>query len=134
MIRYEDDLATALADLAALWKRSAAVRAPGHKQFNPGWHLALDLRNMLISCEAAARMARLRQESRGGHTRGDYPETDKGKWSKVNNVCRKGPTGDMVVESVPLAEWPAELRAIIESDVEAIRNQAVAPKDVEAAA
>jgi succinate dehydrogenase / fumarate reductase flavoprotein subunit len=130
MIRYDADLAKALDDLAALWKRAVTVRAPGHKQFNPGWHLALDLRNMLISCEAAARMAKLRQESRGGHTRGDFPETDKGKWSKVNNVCRKGPDGAMLVESVALPEWPAELRAIIEADVEAIRNQAAAPKEV----
>jgi succinate dehydrogenase / fumarate reductase flavoprotein subunit len=123
MIRYEDDLGNAITEVAAIHKRYANVKAPGHLQFNPGWHLALDLNNMLIASEAIARSAKLRQESRGGHTRGDFPETDKGKWSKVNNVCRKGPDGKMVVESIPLPAWPAEIKATIESEVEAIHNK-----------
>ena len=137
MIRFEKDLDSAVHGIADLWTRLDGVKAPGHLQFNPGWHLALDLRNMLICSEATARAAKLRQESRGGHTRGDFPETDKGTWSKVNLVCRKGPDGAMQVEAVPLPEWPAEMRAIIESDVEAIQNPGVAPapgKKQEAAA
>jgi succinate dehydrogenase / fumarate reductase flavoprotein subunit len=137
MIRFEKELGNAVREVQALWTRYAKVKAPGHLQFNPGWHLALDLRNMLICAEATARAAQLRQESRGGHTRGDFPETDKGKWSKVNLVCRKGPDGKMQVEAVPLPEWPAEMKAIIESDVEKIQNPGVAPapgKKQEAAA
>ncbi|HUR61981.1 MAG TPA: fumarate reductase/succinate dehydrogenase flavoprotein subunit [Candidatus Thermoplasmatota archaeon] len=127
MIRYEEELAIAISDVMALQKRYATVRATGHKQFNPGWHLALDLRNMLVASEAVARMAKLRQESRGGHTRGDYPETDKGRWSKVNIVARKGPDGAMQIETVPLPEWPADVRATIESDVSQIMTPATAP-------
>jgi succinate dehydrogenase / fumarate reductase flavoprotein subunit len=122
MIRYEDELARAVTEVRALHKRYANVKAPGHLQFNPGWHLALDLHNMLVSSEAIARSAKLRQESRGGHTRGDFPETDKGKWNKVNIVCRKGPDGRMQVEAIPLPEWPADVKATIESDVEKIHN------------
>jgi succinate dehydrogenase / fumarate reductase flavoprotein subunit len=122
MIRYEDELARAVTEVQAIAKRYEKVKAPGHLQFNPGWHLALDLHNMLVSSEAIARSAKLRQESRGGHTRGDFPETDKGKWNKVNIVCRKGPDGKMQVEAVPLPEWPADVKKVIESDVETIHN------------
>lgn len=125
MIRYEDELARAVREVAALGKRYANVKATGHLQFNPGWHLALDLHNMLVSSEAIARSAKLRQESRGGHTRGDFPETDKGKWSKVNIVCRKGADGTMVVEAIPLPAWPADVKAMVEADVTAIENKAV---------
>src|SRR5687768_8665137 len=135
MIRYEDELARAVAEVQALAKRYGKVKAPGHLQFNPGWHLALDLHNMLVSSEAIARSAKLRQESRGGHTRGDFPETDKGKWNKVNIVCRKGPDGKMQVEAIPLPDWPADVKATIESDVEKIHNatdpRAAASKAVE---
>ncbi len=123
MIRYEADLGKAIQDVAALTARYVHVKAPGHKQFNPGWHLALDLYNMLVSSEAIARMAKLRQESRGGHTRGDHPETDKGNWSQVNIIAHKGPDGRMVVETAPLNPWPADVKTMIEGDVEAIHNK-----------
>jgi succinate dehydrogenase / fumarate reductase flavoprotein subunit len=122
MIRFEADLEKAIPAIHGLDARRGKIRAPGTTVFNPGWHLALDLRNMLISCEATARSAKLRKESRGGHTRGDFPETDKGQWSKVNIVCRRGADGNMVVETVPLAPWPAEIRQIIESDVAAVAS------------
>src|SRR5688572_2985041 len=122
MIRYEEELGTAVKEVEAIAKRYEKVKAQGHLQFNPGWHLALDLHNMLVSSEAIARSAKLRQESRGGHTRGDFPETDKGRWSKVNIVCRKGPDGKMQVEAVPLPDWPADVKAMVESDVEKIHN------------
>jgi succinate dehydrogenase / fumarate reductase flavoprotein subunit len=124
MIRFEEDLGLAVREVEKLKERFATVKAHGHLQFNPGWHLALDLHNMLVSSEAVARSAKLRQESRGGHTRGDFPETDKGKWSKVNIVCRKGADGKMVVEEVALPPWPAAEKALIESDVEKIHNVA----------
>ena len=58
----------------------------GHRQYNPGWHLALDLRNMLLVSEAVARAALERKESRGGHTRDDYPMTDYDFWGKRNVI------------------------------------------------
>ncbi len=126
MIRFEDELAKAIHDIANFQMHYPHVKAPGGLQFNPGWHLALDLRNMLIGAEAIARSALLRKESRGGHTRGDFPETDKGQWSKVNIVCRKGPDDRMQVETIPLPPWPADLKSIIEGDVDAINNKALA--------
>jgi succinate dehydrogenase / fumarate reductase, flavoprotein subunit len=134
MIRFEDELQKALPEIAKLQERLKAVKAPGGPRFNPGWHLAIDLRNMLISCEATVRGALLRKESRGGHTRGDHPETDKGIWSKQNIVCRKGADGRMEVVTVPIPAWPAEIKAIIESDVERIQNPGVVVKNVEVSA
>ncbi|MCA1818476.1 MAG: fumarate reductase/succinate dehydrogenase flavoprotein subunit [Halobacteriales archaeon] len=125
MIRFEDELAKAIPEIGKLHLRAAAAKAPGDARFNPGWHLAIDLHNMLVSCEATVRSAILRRESRGGHTRGDYPETDKGAWSKQNIVCRKGPDGRMEVLTVPLPPWPADVKAMIESDVEKIQNPGV---------
>jgi succinate dehydrogenase / fumarate reductase, flavoprotein subunit len=126
MIRYEDELQKALPEIARLQERLKTVKAPGGTRFNPGWHLAIDLHNMLVSCEATVRSALLRKESRGGHTRGDHPETDKGEWSKQNLVCKKGSDGRMEVVKVPLTPWPAEVKAIIESEVEQIQTKAVA--------
>ena len=60
----------------------------GNRQYNPGWHLALDLRNMLLVCECVARAALLRTESRGGHTRDDHPSMDP-NWRRTLLVCRK---------------------------------------------
>jgi succinate dehydrogenase / fumarate reductase flavoprotein subunit len=76
----------ALDRLAALRVRAQRAGVEGHRQFNPGWHLSLDLRNMLLVSECVARAALLRTESRGGHTRDDYPEMDRG-WRKSNLVC-----------------------------------------------
>src|SRR6478672_8698340 len=73
IIRKESEIKTAIASLEALKPRVAAVSVEGHRQFNPGWHLALDLVNMLLVSECVAKAALIRQESRGGHTRDDYP-------------------------------------------------------------
>ena len=74
IIRKEEEIQQALDAIDALKPRVAAVSVEGHRQFNPGWHLALDLVNMLQVSECVARAALIRQESRGGHTRDDYPE------------------------------------------------------------
>ena len=76
IIRREHELQDALKRLAELRPRVAAVKAPGDRRFNPGWHLALDLRNMLVVSECTARAALQREESRGGHTREDFPSMD----------------------------------------------------------
>ncbi|MEI7779233.1 MAG: fumarate reductase/succinate dehydrogenase flavoprotein subunit [Actinomycetes bacterium] len=86
IIRREDELEAALAKLEVLKERSKAVSVEGHRQFNPGWHLALDLNNMITVSECIARAALIRQESRGGHTRDDHPGMNP-EWRQVNLIC-----------------------------------------------
>jgi succinate dehydrogenase flavoprotein subunit len=94
IIRREEEIKTALAELEKLRERAAKVSAPGGTAYNPGWHLALDLRNILLIAECVAQAALERQESRGGHTRDDYPGMSP-EWRKVNLVCSLD--GDRVV-------------------------------------
>jgi succinate dehydrogenase / fumarate reductase flavoprotein subunit len=86
IIRREEEMAQALDRLTELRLRARRAGVEGHRQFNPGWHLALDLRNMLLVSECVARAALNRTESRGGHTRDDYPEMDR-EWRRANLVC-----------------------------------------------
>ena len=85
----------------------------GNREYNPGWHTALDLHNLLTVSEAITRAGIARKESRGGHFRDDYPDKDD-RFGKVNCVVRKGPDGQMQLEEVPIPEMPAELKQIIE--------------------
>jgi succinate dehydrogenase / fumarate reductase flavoprotein subunit len=87
IIRREEEMAQALRRLAELRQRARRAVVEGHRQFNPGWHLALDLRNMLLVSECVARAALERRESRGGHTREDCPGMDR-EWRRVNLLCR----------------------------------------------
>lgn len=89
IIRRADEIERALTELDALRTRIRNVAVEGNRQFNPGWHLALDLRNMLLVCECVARAALLRTESRGGHTRDDHPSMDA-QWRRTLLVCRTG--------------------------------------------
>ncbi|SOD61059.1 succinate dehydrogenase subunit A [Streptomyces zhaozhouensis] len=86
IIRRDAEMAEALERLAALRARAERVAVEGHRQYNPGWHLALDLRNMLLVSECVALAARERTESRGGHTRDDHPAMDPA-WRRVNLLC-----------------------------------------------
>ncbi|MEV5340789.1 fumarate reductase/succinate dehydrogenase flavoprotein subunit [Streptomyces sp. NPDC052676] len=95
IIRRAEEMEQALEALAALRARAAQAGVEGHRQFNPGWHLALDLRNMLLVSECVARAALERTESRGGHTREDFPSMDRA-WRRVNLLCALG-AGDEVV-------------------------------------
>ncbi|MFJ4684506.1 fumarate reductase/succinate dehydrogenase flavoprotein subunit [Streptomyces sp. NPDC088789] len=93
IIRREGEMRQALKKLGELRVRARRAGVEGHRQFNPGWHLALDLRNMLLVSECVARAALEREESRGGHTREDHPGMDR-RWRNVNLLCRLGdPTG-----------------------------------------
>ena len=94
IIRREDEIKSALAELHKLRERAAKVSAPGGSVYNPGWHLALDLRNILLIADCVAQAALERQESRGGHTRDDYPQMSP-EWRKVNLNCTLD--GDRVV-------------------------------------
>ena len=121
MIRSGDDLEQAVHALDGLVDRVARVKAEGHLQFNPGWHLAIDLRNMLTVSRAIARAALQRTESRGGHTRADHPQTEQA-WSDVNSIVWDE-QGTMKIRREPLPGWPADVKQIIESDVEAIAGE-----------
>ncbi|MGW0817609.1 fumarate reductase/succinate dehydrogenase flavoprotein subunit [Streptomyces viridiviolaceus] len=95
IIRREPEMKQALEKLAELRVRARRAGVEGHRQFNPGWHLALDLRNMLLVSECVARAALERTESRGGHTREDHPSMDS-KWRAVNLLCTLAdPTGGL---------------------------------------
>ncbi len=101
IIRRGPEMADALERLEDLRGRLDQVGVEGHRQFNPGWHLALDLRHMLVVCECVARAALEREESRGGHTREDFPRMEPG-WRGVNLVCRlAGGTVGLAREPVP---------------------------------
>ncbi len=114
--RNESDLTLALDELVKLNDRAAKVSVIGNRQFNPGWHIAIEIRSLLAVSEATVRGALLRQESRGGHMRTDFIETDEARWGKVNIVVRKKDGAMQVVEE-PLPEMPADLREIVEGDI-----------------
>ncbi len=97
IIRKSEEVQQALDRLQELKARAQHLTVEGHRQFNPGWHLALDLRNMLAVSECVARAALMREESRGGHTRDDFPGMDP-QWRKVNLICSEH---DDVIEVVP---------------------------------
>jgi succinate dehydrogenase / fumarate reductase flavoprotein subunit len=110
--RNKEDLETALAELAKLRGRAGHAAADGNRQFNPGWHVALDLHCLLTVSEAVARAALARRESRGAHTRVEFPDTDK-HFGAVNVICRRRAAGMEVVEE-PLPQMPDELRQIVD--------------------
>jgi succinate dehydrogenase / fumarate reductase, flavoprotein subunit len=86
IIRRAEEIESALGQLEKLRERAASVSAAGGRAYNPGWHLALDLRNMLLISECIARAALEREESRGGHTRDDFPQMSP-EWRSVNLIC-----------------------------------------------
>ncbi len=113
IFRTEADLERGLAEIERLKARAARVKVDGSRLYNPGWHLARDLGHMLTVAEAIARSALLRTESRGAHSRLDYPNADPAL-GRVNVAVARDPDGRMTVRTTPLPEMPAELRAILE--------------------
>src|SRR5215475_6772977 len=114
IIRREDEIKKALTELEGLRARAAGVKAEGGRAYNPGWHLALDLRNMVLIAECVAQASLERQESRGGHTRDDFPQMSA-EWRKVNLICSLD--GDRVtLRRQPMAAMRADLMALFERD------------------
>jgi succinate dehydrogenase / fumarate reductase flavoprotein subunit len=117
IIRKAEEIEQALVALQDLRGRVAKVSVEGGRFFNPGWHIALDLRNMLVVSECVAKAALLRTESRGGHTRDDHPAMEP-EWRKVNLVCSL--TGDPAVEEAvsvvpkPLPAMPLDLLSLFD--------------------
>jgi succinate dehydrogenase / fumarate reductase flavoprotein subunit len=114
IIRTADELSRSLVEIEKLKERAKHLLVEGNRQYNPGWHLALDLRNMLLVSECIAKAALERQESRGGHTRDDFPAADD-DWGAKNIVLTLNDEGtgvDLAVQ--PLPEMPDELKPIFE--------------------
>ena len=114
IIRTEAELRESLAEIERLKERAKHLSVEGHRQYNPGWHLSLDLANMLVVSECIAKAALERQESRGGHTRDDFPGPDD-KWGALNLVLTL-PDGsdDVRLEHQPLPVMPDDLKTLFE--------------------
>ena len=113
IVRREEEMLHALDGIGKLSERARHVAVHGHREFNPGWHTALDLKNLLTVSEAIARSAIERRESRGGHFRDDFPDKDAAA-GRMNVVVRKSADGTMQVRRQPVPEMPPELKRIIE--------------------
>jgi succinate dehydrogenase / fumarate reductase, flavoprotein subunit len=113
IVRTEGEMVQALDRLEKLKQRAAEVSVSGNVDFNPGWHTALDLRNLLTVSEAIARAALERRESRGGQYRDDFPQKDP-EWAKKNLALKQQPDGKMSITELPIPQMPAELKQIIE--------------------
>jgi succinate dehydrogenase / fumarate reductase flavoprotein subunit len=112
IVRREDDMRQALSRISELRARATRVRVDGNREYNPGWHTALDLGNLLTIAEAITRSALERRESRGGHFRDDYPNKDT-SFGAFNIVIRRGAGGAMELSRETIPPMPAELAAVI---------------------
>ncbi len=112
IVRVQGEMERALGELEVLKQRASRVGVPGNREYNPGWHTALDLKHLLIVSEAAAMSAIARKESRGGHFRDDYPDKDP-TFGAFNHVVRQGGDGSMQLERATIPPLPVELDAII---------------------
>ena len=122
IVRTESLLNQGINKLSGLWNKYKTVKAAGASQFNPGWHEALALRNMLITSEAVARAALMREESRGAHTRVDFPD-EQDEWLKYNVVIKKNKDGTMGLEKSPHSQPGLELKRIANLTIEEMESE-----------
>src|SRR6185312_5352444 len=115
IVRRDEEIRRALDALKALRERAQKVSVTGNREYNPGWHTALDLQNLLTVSEIIARAALERKESRGGHFRDDFPEKDPNHAS-FNIVIRRGPAGEVQVSREAIPEMREDLKRIIEEN------------------
>jgi succinate dehydrogenase / fumarate reductase flavoprotein subunit len=113
IVRLENEMEQALDGILKLRERAKHVAVPGNREYNPGWHTALDLPNLLTVSEAITRAALLRKESRGAHFRDDYPAKDE-TYGTFNLIVREGKDGEMTVIREPLPPLSDELKKVIE--------------------
>jgi succinate dehydrogenase / fumarate reductase, flavoprotein subunit len=113
IVRVEDEMQQALQATAQLRSRAEQTGVAGNREYNNGWHTAIDVGNMLIVSEAITRAALLRKESRGAQFREDFPNKDP-EWGKYNIVIKRDADGEMLVEKRPVAPMPEELKAVVE--------------------
>ena len=122
IVRTDELLSEGIAGLSTLWEKFNNVKADGACQFNPGWHEAISLRNLLVTSESVARAARMREESRGAHTRVDF-EGERDEWLKYNVVIKKSDEGNMLTEKLLRAEPDPELKRIAELSIEELDKE-----------
>ena len=115
IVRREEEIRRAVDALKTLRERAKNVSVTGNREYNPGWHTALDLQNLITVSEIVARAALERKESRGGHFRDDYPDKDPA-YGKFNIVVRRGPGGEMQVTREPIPEMREDLKRIVEEN------------------
>ena len=115
IVRNQRDLEEGLEAVLSLKKRAGRVGAPGNREYNPGWHTAIDLHNLMMVSEAVARGAAERKESRGAHFREDYPSKEE-NWGRTTLVVKKGGDGEMTVSRDSIPPMPGELQQIVEEN------------------
>jgi succinate dehydrogenase / fumarate reductase flavoprotein subunit len=113
IVRTESEMQHALEQLEKLKERANRAGVVGHREFNPGWHTALDLKNLLTSSEAITRAAIERKESRGAQFRDDYPNKEE-RFAKLNTMISKAEDGSMRIRLAPLPEMPDYLKQVVE--------------------
>jgi succinate dehydrogenase / fumarate reductase flavoprotein subunit len=113
IVRTAAEMERALDGIHQLWKRAEKVGVPGNREYNPGWHTAMDLTHLLTVSEAIALAGYERKESRGAHFRDDYPLKDEA-YGTFNIIVRKGRDGSMQISREPLVPLAPELKQIIE--------------------
>jgi succinate dehydrogenase / fumarate reductase flavoprotein subunit len=116
IVRKEDEMQRALEGLEKLNARAAKVKVVGNREYNPGWHTAMDLHSLLTVSEAVTRAAIQRKESRGAQFRDDYPKKDNVNFGKVNSIIAKGPDGSMQIRLEPIPPMPEELKQAIKAE------------------
>jgi len=122
IVRSKNNLEKGIAGIETIRDKYKNVKAKGASQFNPGWHEALGLRNLLISGEAVARAALLREESRGAHTREDFPG-EQAEWLRYNIISKKGSDGNMELQKIERPEPDHELQRIANATIEELEME-----------
>jgi len=122
IVRSKDELNQAIKELYRISIDVDQVKAHASAQYNPGWNEAIDLGNLLITAEAVARAALMREESRGAHTRMDF-ENENDQWLESNIVIRKATDGSMEVQRVQRGEPPKELSQIAHASLEELEGK-----------
>jgi succinate dehydrogenase / fumarate reductase flavoprotein subunit len=115
IVRRGEEIQRAVAALKTLRERAGNVSVTGNREYNPGWHTALDLQNLIVVSEIVARAALERKESRGAQFRDDFPDKDPA-YGKFNILVRRGPDGEMQVTREPIPEMREDLKRIIEEN------------------
>jgi succinate dehydrogenase / fumarate reductase flavoprotein subunit len=115
IVRNEKDMSEAVEAIQKLRARAATVAITGNREYNPGWHTAVDLNNLLVCSEAIARSALERKESRGGHFREDFTNKDPA-YGSFNLICKKGPDGRLQLRREPIPELRADLKQVVEEN------------------
>ena len=115
VFRTEENISTGIELIEELKGRAGTLKIEGSLMFNPGWHLCRDLKSMLIVSEALARCALAREESRGAHSRVDYPESDDEVWGKLNSVVALK-NDVMDVGTRPITQMPEEFSKMFMED------------------